>query len=605
MEVKFANYRFITDQYILLKNDKIIPLKRNQELLLNYFLFNPDKIHSKDDILDSVWKNKVVSEQVVFQTISQLRSLLGDQAIKTFPKKGYKWQLTIDSTNLKKTSFTVENTASSSMLNNRKSFVMWLLIFLSLFILSVLIYTNHYTKINKTSLHILLNENKSSSSQQQFIDLANSAIAKNTAFKVNQTVLESSVRQAFSAPKLIWQQAQLDNSDWIFWGDTYSSEKGLFLNYGLSRKDIHWQGYLFAENAQLLEQALANRLSQLQTIGLFSETINVLDINTLNSMKLLDPDDPDLLLLLAKHYIQIKHLDVALTHLQRLQNLNSSYAFRPYQAQAQMSMGKIYKIRSQHIQSNNSLEAMSDILVDTPLWPLNFHNIKIKAWLAHDRGDFDKMFNILEKGLAFGQKQADPLTLFELHILYSILAKKASDESKKYLHLNAAQSILIKHKLDDSNLAVVYFHFALFTEDSHRAIPYLELILTLPRTGQNYWIQDDALEMLVDFHIERQEYTIAHSQLEKNPKSAKKLVLLGKIYLAERKPDMALPLLKKAFELSRLAYDSGTGIQAALKLYHLTESQPKDRAEYLAYLESHAKPDWLKQQGIVPVSHLE
>ena len=51
----------------------------------------------KKSILSHVWQDKVVSEQAVFQNISHLRSLFGNQAIKTFSKRGYQWQLKVDS----------------------------------------------------------------------------------------------------------------------------------------------------------------------------------------------------------------------------------------------------------------------------------------------------------------------------------------------------------------------------------------------------------------------------------------------------------------------------------------------------------------------------
>jgi DNA-binding winged helix-turn-helix (wHTH) protein len=96
MEIRFRNYRFLPEPMVLYRDGEIIPLKHNQTLLLHLFLDNPEKIHSKDAIMNFVWKNKVVSEQVVFQTISQLRALLGDNAIQTFSKKGYKWTIAIE-----------------------------------------------------------------------------------------------------------------------------------------------------------------------------------------------------------------------------------------------------------------------------------------------------------------------------------------------------------------------------------------------------------------------------------------------------------------------------------------------------------------------------
>lgn len=96
MEIIFANYRFLPEPLILYLDEELIPLKRNQAMLLHFFLSEPEKIHSKDDIMDSVWQDKVVSEQVVFQTISQLRSILGENTIQTFSKKGYKWKLPLE-----------------------------------------------------------------------------------------------------------------------------------------------------------------------------------------------------------------------------------------------------------------------------------------------------------------------------------------------------------------------------------------------------------------------------------------------------------------------------------------------------------------------------
>ncbi|TQV88736.1 winged helix-turn-helix domain-containing protein [Aliikangiella coralliicola] len=625
MEVKFADYRFLREKLVLYKRNELVPLKRNQAVLLDFFLSDPEGIHSKETIMDSVWQGKVVSEQVVFQTISQLRAILGDEAIKTFPKKGYKWQLSISSGD--STSTTVEITSPDTLVHS-KTLLKWLVIAFSLLAIAIVVYTSiidtkepgvnqpdikPVSKNEPVSFHVLYSQPELTSSQQQFNQILNKGVGENSSFLFHQKRLENSVRQAFSAPKLVWQQASLTNKDWLIWGDTYSSEKGTFLHFGLAKKHLSWQGYLFAKSAAQLKQKLAQRLKELQAIGLFSVSDNKtddkkLDIHTLTSMHQISPNDPDLLLLLAKHYISVQHLDVALTYLQKLESLDKNYAFRAYQAQAQWYKGKVYKMRRQHLQAKNSLETMSAILSDTPLWPLSFHNIKTNAWLAYDQTDYDTMFKVLDSGIELGERQADPLTLFELHIMYSILAQKASADHKKYFHLNQAQALLLKHNLDNSNLAIVYFHFALFSRDktpienktlsgnNASAIPYLERILELPRTAQNYWVQDDAIEMLVNYNIENKDFTSAHQLFGDSLNHPKKLILKAKVYLAEEKSSEAIPLLQKAFELARLDYDTRSGLQAALMLYQLS-TVPQIRAEYLAYIKSNARPEWLKQHN--------
>ena len=91
----FADFQFDSSQNILYKNNEIITLTANQAKLLALFLADPKQILSKEDILQHVWCDRVVSEQVVFQNISQLRAIFSDGAIKTFPKRGYQWQLAV------------------------------------------------------------------------------------------------------------------------------------------------------------------------------------------------------------------------------------------------------------------------------------------------------------------------------------------------------------------------------------------------------------------------------------------------------------------------------------------------------------------------------
>ncbi|MCO7224355.1 winged helix-turn-helix domain-containing protein [Pleionea sp. CnH1-48] len=602
MEIRFADYRFLREELVLYKNDELIPLKRNQALLLDFFLSSPDKIHSKEAIINCVWQDKVVSEQVVFQTISQLRSVFGDAAIRTFSKKGYQWQLPILPTD------PISDSASASekeqMANRQNTSNKFKYLIVSTAIAASLLmglafhYTDQSSKKDQASLYTF--EDKEPS-EESFSAIFKQALKQTTAFsaKIAKTDHRLTSRQSFLTPKLSWQQARLDAQDWLFWGKTYSSDKGTFIHFGLSRNNIHWQSYLFAKDTHRLAKVLAERLNQLEQLGLFSHSMAELDINQLLSMNKKAPSDPDVLLLLADHYINIQHFDVALTYLQRLLHLDSSYASSAYQAKAHWHIGKIYKMRQQFEQATNSLNTMSAILANTPLWALSFENIKTNAWLNYEQSDYDAVFDVLEQGLALGKKQADPLTLFELHILYSILSQKTFNDEKKYQHLSDAQSLLLKHDLDDSNFAVIYYHFALFASDKAKAIPYLERILALPRTADNYWIQDSAFEKLVIYYTERQDFSTALGLFKEPTISAKKLVLKAKVHLADNSNSkIAQPLLQKAFEQARLEYNIHTGLEAALLLYRLS-NDPKVRAEYMAYIESNAKPIWLEKHNVI------
>jgi hypothetical protein len=245
---------------------------------------------------------------------------------------------------------------------------------------------------------------------------------------------------------------------------------------------------------------------------------------------------------------------------------------------------------------------MEKILTQTPLTHLWLDLISAKAWLAYAQGDAEYMFEILVSGLSLLENKSDEINLFKLHILYSILAEKTGNDDKKYDHLNQAQALLLAHNLDESNLAIVYYHFAIFSQDNHKATPYLNKILALPRTNNNYWVQDQAFKLLVQNYIEEKHYSLAHNLFEKKLNSPVKLVLKGNVYQAQNQPKLARPLFKKAFDLARLEHDIYTGLAAALGLYHLMKDEPKNQGIYWAYLQKNADKNWLKQHKVLTAS---
>jgi DNA-binding winged helix-turn-helix (wHTH) protein len=93
MRYKFNNFEFDTENLLLTHNGEAITIRHTEAKVLAVFLENQVSVLNKEDILSYVWPNKVVSEQVVFQNISHLRQRFGNDAIKTFPKRGYQWQI--------------------------------------------------------------------------------------------------------------------------------------------------------------------------------------------------------------------------------------------------------------------------------------------------------------------------------------------------------------------------------------------------------------------------------------------------------------------------------------------------------------------------------
>ncbi|OHU85023.1 MULTISPECIES: winged helix-turn-helix domain-containing protein [Pseudoalteromonas] len=93
MKFRFSHFEFDCEALVLTNNGKVFSLNEKPAKLLALLLTNAEHIHSKDEILEAVWPGREVTNQVVFQSIGHLRALFGDDAIKTFSRKGYQWQL--------------------------------------------------------------------------------------------------------------------------------------------------------------------------------------------------------------------------------------------------------------------------------------------------------------------------------------------------------------------------------------------------------------------------------------------------------------------------------------------------------------------------------
>ena len=96
MRYKIEEFDFDSVSLVLMKNGEPITIRHNEAKVLALLLENIDTVLSKENILSAVWQDKIVSEQAVFQNISHLRILFGNNAIKTFSKRGYQWQLSVE-----------------------------------------------------------------------------------------------------------------------------------------------------------------------------------------------------------------------------------------------------------------------------------------------------------------------------------------------------------------------------------------------------------------------------------------------------------------------------------------------------------------------------
>ena len=71
--------------------DSEISIRAKTLQVLNYLIEHKSDIVAKQDVIKHVWDDVVVQEQILTQSIKEIRDLLGPQVIKTYSRKGYQW----------------------------------------------------------------------------------------------------------------------------------------------------------------------------------------------------------------------------------------------------------------------------------------------------------------------------------------------------------------------------------------------------------------------------------------------------------------------------------------------------------------------------------
>ncbi len=92
MQYKTHGYTVYIHQQTIIHNGQRKDIRPKAFSLLLKFLEKPYQVLTKQELLSSVWDDVEVQEQVLFQTITELRQVFaGEQVIKTHPRKGYAW----------------------------------------------------------------------------------------------------------------------------------------------------------------------------------------------------------------------------------------------------------------------------------------------------------------------------------------------------------------------------------------------------------------------------------------------------------------------------------------------------------------------------------
>ena len=100
MRYLFENYAFDTDRRELRRGAELVTIPPQVFDLLDYLIRNREHVVSKDDLIDAIWKGRIVSETALTTRLNAARSAIGDtgeqqRLIKTLPRKGFRFVATV------------------------------------------------------------------------------------------------------------------------------------------------------------------------------------------------------------------------------------------------------------------------------------------------------------------------------------------------------------------------------------------------------------------------------------------------------------------------------------------------------------------------------
>jgi TolB-like protein/DNA-binding winged helix-turn-helix (wHTH) protein len=96
----FEEYAFDTDLRELYRGADVVSIAPQVFDLLDYLIRNRERVVSKDDLINTVWNGRVMSDAALTTRLNVARSVLGDSGekqrlIKTLPRKGFRFVGTV------------------------------------------------------------------------------------------------------------------------------------------------------------------------------------------------------------------------------------------------------------------------------------------------------------------------------------------------------------------------------------------------------------------------------------------------------------------------------------------------------------------------------
>ena len=586
MRYQFNEFEFDSTSLLLTRDGAALAIRHTEAKVLALLLEHADSVLSKEEILSHAWRGKIVSEQVVFQNISNLRSLFGNDAIKTFPKRGYQWQL---GTGTRPAAGNRHSSNTTEPLPPKRS--LWQLAALTCLFavaLTMVLSQQHFMQDDKNSVIKLA-----------YIPITN--LEAPTSVRHESLFLEDNSEFDFTLlPQLDTEQFEdameieypklSATHPFILTGILRTHQQQSYLEFTLKGPVSEWRGQLSGPTPQALVEQLLEHLRQ----DVIYDVIGTLQPPELHKAKLAiahqaSPDDLIILRHLGIAYLRTNELDKAMATADKLINRaqaqnNPQHVGRALLYQSNLlEQRKLYDLSSQKLAlAMQHFEKIGDLKHLAKAW-------RIQSWLDHGQNNYPAVKASLLKSARLAFDAKDKFRELEALTYLSLMAHDYQENDDKYLYLRKAENKMKAYGLPVYHFSKIPFHYAIFAEDPAEKESHLKQVLEFTSLTPEHRVAQSSRKQLMQLYINQNR--LAEAQALIGPLSADNYnnsYLRTLLAQAKQQTQDMLNHAQRTFEQAQLAGNRALSLDVAVLLC----SYKVNCDFYAQFISDNATPRW-------------
>ena len=468
MLYRFDRFEFNDESLVLTEKGETLSVRHNEARVLAFLLQHKDQVVTKEQILSEVWRDKVVSEQAVFQNISHLRNVLGNDSIKTFPKLGYQWTLetvcfaaaiderAIDERPIELSKPQALNQEEEAK-NNSTSGLAYAFLALLVVVLMSFVWLGAQTEQDgKISLAYIPVDIPDSDSQLSFEDTEQLDFSKYGRLTYEQFINRSELLY----PELATQHP------FILAASVRQYKQYWYMDFVLKGPGAEWRGELSADSKTRLIEALYQHLSQPFIFEFIRHPLSTeLRLAQLSLAHQKKPKDLIILNQLIQTYIDQDELEKAMV-------MAEKYANTAFQQRNTLQLGQALTMQGD-VLSRKDLYALSEEKLDVAMEKLELvDDVRrlsdvwlLRVRLAHNEGNYLQIKEYLLRAAELANLVNDVERELNALTYLSVMALKHGQHEDKYVFLTQAENKMRQYQLPDYQFSKIPMHYAIYTKN--------------------------------------------------------------------------------------------------------------------------------------------